>query len=91
MAQAERDQNYRTVGLGISSVDGTTTLPIRVDPATNYLLIDIVTGALSATPATMDKRDQNHIPTIYGISSVDGTTLVPIRTDDNGALLFELN
>lgn len=90
MAQAKRDQNHRTVELGVSSTDGVTTLPFRVDPVTNYLLIDIVTGALSATPMTMDKRDQNHVPTAYGISSVDGTTLVPIRTDDNGALLLDL-
>ncbi len=90
MAEAKRDQNHVTVGMGISSADNVTPTSLRVDPVTDYLLADLVVEALVATPATMDKRDQNHTPTVYGISSVDGRTLVPIRTSDDGALLADV-
>lgn len=90
MAEAIRDQNHITTGTAISSVDSITTLNLKVDPVTNYLLADITIEALIATSASMDKRDQNHTPTVYGISSVDGITLVPIRTNSTGALLVDI-
>lgn len=90
MAEANRDQNFVTTGLAISSTDSVTPQNLRVDPITNYLLADITVETLIATSATMDKRDQNHIPTVYGISSVDGITLVPIRTNSTGALLVDI-
>ena len=90
MADANRDQNHVPVALGVSSVDDITPLPLCVDPSTNYLLVEIATGAVTATSATQNKRDGNHVPTVYGVSSVDGTTLVPIRTDDDGNLLLDI-
>ena len=44
MNDAPRDQNFVPVLLGVSSVDGVTPVPIRVDPATGRVLVD-VTGA----------------------------------------------
>ena len=90
MADALRDQDHVTVGMGISSSDSTTTLMLSVDAVTNYLLIDIATDSLTPTSATVVKRDQNFVPTYYGISETDSTTLVPIRTDTDGKLLVEL-
>lgn len=87
----KRDQNSRTVTMGVSSDDGTTPVMFAVDPITNYLLLDVADDSLVVTAATVDKRDQNHVPTCYGISSVDGTTLIPIRTDNNGKLLFQFD
>lgn len=89
MADALRDQNHRTVAMGISSTDSVTPIMFAVDPVTNYLLVDVSADSLVATPATSDKRDQNFVPTMYGISSVDGTTLIPIRTDSLGRLLMQ--
>ena len=88
--QGRRDQNDIATGLGVSSVDSSTPISLRVDPVTDYLLVSIVGSSNSATSATRCKRDQNDIPTKYGVSSVDGVTLVPIRTDSNGRLLVTL-
>lgn len=87
MSNGKRDQNTIAVSLGVSSVDNATPLQLRVDPITDYLLVDLASDLLTPTAATRCKRDENDIPTKYGISSVDGVTLVPIRTDSNGTLL----
>lgn len=56
MSQAARDQNRVTTLLGVSSADGTTPLPVQVDPATGAILVSIsgagsgdVTGPGSST------------------------------------------
>lgn len=90
METLNRDQNHVTVGGGISSVDGVSTLMFKVDPITNYPLVVIGSDSITATAATSDKRDQNYTPTMYGISSVDGKTLVPIRTTSNGTILVDV-
>lgn len=87
---AERDQNYVTVGMGIAD-DLSSTQPLRVNPVTGELLTDDTPGAEIATAMTMDERDQNYVPTVYGISDTDGTTLVPIRTDGDGNLLVDMH
>lgn len=86
--QNKRDQNYITVGSGVSNIDSITPLMLRVDPITTRLLINISSASITATPATMNKRDENFKPTYYGISNADGVTLLPIRTDSSGRLLI---
>lgn len=39
MADAPRDGNYIPAILGVSTADGTTTLPLMVDPLTGRLLV----------------------------------------------------
>ncbi len=90
MAQAKYDQDYVPVGLGINNTDTTTPLMLRVDPVTNYVLVDVTGATISATPASMDKRDQNYQPTMYGVSSADSTVLLPIRTDSLGRILVDI-
>jgi hypothetical protein len=89
MATLNRDKNHKTIAGAVNSVDNITALPFKVDPSTNALLIEVVSGGETPTVMTQDKRDPNFVPTYYGISDVDGVTLVPIRTDANGALLIE--
>lgn len=84
---AYRDQNQRTVAMGVSSVDLITPLMIRVDPVTSYVLVSNSSSSNSATARQWNKRDENSYPTMYGISSSDNVTLVPIRTDSSGKLL----
>ena len=84
-----RDQNDRPVASGVSSSDNTTPVMVRVDPVTGYVLINVSSSNITATPKTWNKRDENHVPTVYGVSSVDGTTLVPIRTTSTGNLLID--
>ena len=91
MADALRDENHKTVAMGISSTDGVTPIMFAVDPITGYLLLDVSDDSLVVTSATVDKRDQNFVPTCYGVSSDDGVTLVPIRTDSAGRLLFKFD
>ncbi len=87
--ELKRDQNHVTVGGGVKSSDTTNVQPLKVDPSTDYVLVNLNGGSGNADPATMDKRDQNHVPTMYGVSSVDGVTPVPIRTDDDGYILVD--
>lgn len=91
MTNARRDQNDIGLGLGVSSADGITVVPLQIDPVTGYLLTASISSAGSATSATQNKRDQNDRPTMYGISSTDGITLEPIRTDSTGRLLTKSN
>ncbi len=84
-----RDENQRVVGSGVSSVDSVTPIMLRVDPITDFLLVDDTVGAQVATSRQWNKRDENGYPTMYGISSTDSITLVPIRTDSSGRLLVK--
>lgn len=88
MANAKRDENDMPTALGVSSSNSITTTLLRVDPVTNYLLVQNFGDSLSVVSASRVKIDQNDQKTKYGISSVDGTTLIPIRTDSNGRLLI---
>jgi len=44
MTDAVRDQNHIPVMLGVSSVDGVTTIPVSIDPVTGRLLVDSAGG-----------------------------------------------
>ena len=85
-----RDVNDRPTASGVSSTDSVTPVMMRVDPITDYLLVDFAgNSSNSATPRTWNSRDDNDVPTVYGVSDTDGVTLVPIRTDSNGYLLVD--
>ncbi len=90
MADLKRDQNHVTVGGGADDNSTTTVLPLKVDPATNYMTVLMQFDSLTPTVATADKRDQNFVPTMYGVSSDDGVTPIPIRTDENGYVLIDI-
>lgn len=45
MADAKRDENRIPTALGVSSVDGVTTLPFQINPTTGRLLTDVAGGA----------------------------------------------
>lgn len=92
MAQAKRDQNRVTVALGVSSVDGTTPIPFRVDPATGRLLMTNMDSTTSGavTAVNLAKRDGNHKPIALGVSSADSTTPMAWRTH-NGYLAIKGN
>lgn len=79
--------DHKAVGSGVSVNDVVTTVMLRVDPVTDYLLVAAVYSGNSATYKKWNKRDDNYVPTMYGVSNADGVTLIPIRTDINGYLL----
>ena len=91
MTEAKRDNNQITTILGASSADGSTPVPVRVDPNTHYIITDIGdTGTdLSGEEAS---RDNNGVTVLLGVSSDDGVTPVPIYTNPStGGLLLKLN
>jgi len=84
--EAQRDQNFRTTVIGVSSEDGVTPVPFRVDPVTGRLLIQVVDqSAISPiTPQTVAQRDQNHVPVSMAYNGDDPQSLV---THDNYLLV----
>ncbi len=91
MSTAKRDSNFVPVGIGVSSVDLVTPLPILVDASTGRLLVEIVaTPAGGDVPhAAPDKRDENAKPVMMGKSSLS-STLYMLNCDSNGYLLLDI-
>jgi len=88
MTNAKRDNNQITVVLGTSNADGTTPLPIYVDPTTHALDVsDGTTGSdLSGDDAS---RDDNGVTVWMAISETDEITPVQIyiNSTDNKLLI----
>jgi len=85
-----RDQNHVTVGAGVSDDADQDVLMLRVDPVTNYLLVDVTdTGATAATSSQIASRDQNHRTVCMGWDEENGV-LQEILTDENGYLLADI-
>lgn len=67
--EAKRDQNHITVALGYDA-ENDVTLPLRVDPVTDELLIEIQprpTYVPTATPSIAE-RDENHVTTTLAVT-----------------------
>lgn len=90
MTDAKRDNNQITTILGASSADGSTPVPIQVNPTSHSIKTDVgTTGTdLSGDDAS---RDNNGVPVMIGVSSSDGITPVPVYASPTGALLLKLN
>lgn len=89
MTNAYRDQNRIETKIALSNADGTTILPLKVDPTTHGLNIsDGTTG--SVTTVVYAPRDENRFPVLMAVSSVDGITPVPLAIDSaTGKLLVK--
>lgn len=86
----KRDQNYVTVGAGVSPDSDLDISMLRVDPVTKYLLVAVTTGsATSANAVQIAKRDQNHVPVCMAWDETNGV-LQEILTDADGNLLCDL-
>lgn len=87
----QRDDNRRTVGAGVGNDADQDILMLRVDPVTNYLLVDVAAGsATSANANQVASRDGNHRPVCMGWDETN-EVLQEILTDENGLLLCQLN
>lgn len=78
-----RDKNRQTIWWGLSSVDGTTLVPIQVSSTTGGLKMDIGTSVMpvmSALPTTIP-REGNRIPCLAGVSSADSSAFIPVSVD----------
>lgn len=86
----KRDQNFRTVGAGVTDDASLDISMLRVDPVTGYLLIDVtVTGSSSANATQIASRDENFRPVCLGYDETNDI-LVEILTDENGYLLADI-
>jgi hypothetical protein len=89
MTDAPRDANQIPVLLALSSADGTTIVPVAVNPTDHYLDVDDGTTG-SDLSGDIAARDNNMVTTMIGVSSVDGITPVPVYADPTtGALLVK--
>lgn len=78
-----RDGNRIPVWWGISSVDGTTLVPVVVSSTSGKPMIEIGTSTMpvmSNLPGATF-RDGNRIPALSGVSSAVSTTILPISVN----------
>ena len=88
MAQAKRDENQVTMGMGVTDDVSLTPENLLVDPSTFELEIDILVDAtLPAVTGPSQKRDGNYKPMAY---AYDGTNPVPLYVDANGRLIVDI-
>jgi hypothetical protein len=86
--EAVRDNNRVAVGLGVSSADETTTLPMQIDAATGRLLISVTAVAeAGGEVATIAPRDGNHVPAALGLKS-DDSGVAGISMDNRSGNLY---
>lgn len=91
---AIHDDNQSNGILGVSSADGVSTLPVRVDPVTGRVLMDITQISSTSVPTlgTTIPRDSNQVPVGRGVT--DDTNLTPtplLISSSNGFLLIDVN
>jgi len=78
-----RDGNRRPIWWGVSSVDGTTLVPIKINSSTGGFEAEngvSVMPVMSALPTTLP-RDGNRIPCVGGISNDSNNTLIPLSVN----------
>ena len=93
MASGNRDENWVVVGMGVSSDDGTTPVPITVDPVTGRLrCVSVSTDGGNATPTANKppKRDENGVPVMAGVTDDANATVTPVSLH-NGAVMMQAN
>lgn len=86
----KREQNYRTVGAGISNNASQEILMLRVDPVTGYLLADVAATTTGLnTSSQIASRDENR-RTVCMAWDETNQILQEILTDSNGYILCDL-
>lgn len=86
MTDAIQDKNRVPTLMGVSYVDGVTTVPIEIDVTTGGVKVD-TSNSFSGTIDVNAIRDDNHNPVLMGVNTDDGT-LVPVYVDPiEGAVL----
>lgn len=85
----KRDENHVTVGAAVSNDADLDVTMLRVDPVTNYLLVDVQAGsATSATASSIASRDGNHRPVCMAWDETNGV-LQEVLMDSSGNLLVQ--
>lgn len=85
MPNAPHDQNFVKSRLGVWCVDGVTTIPIKINPVTQTMLID-TTSVISYIPKAIAPDDENYSRCMLFVGS-DGLTY-PWNVNASGAVLI---
>lgn len=78
-----RDQNRVTIWWGVSSVDGTSLVPIQINSSTGYPMVEdgmSVMPVMSAIPGAIP-REGNRVPCLAGQSSADSSVFIPVSVN----------
>ena len=91
MANGNRDANFIVVGMGVSSEDGLTPVPITVDPVTGRLRCknQSQSGENCNPDGNPPNRDGNRISAGAGLNQSLGKA-VPLSSKD-GALMVQIS
>lgn len=84
--QASRDNNHVPTKLGVLFSDGTTLVPIAINPTNGGFKVN-TTDTLGVAVTQDALRDENFVHVLLGENSVDGTT-IPVYVDSTGAILI---
>jgi len=87
-----RDQSRIPVWWGLSSVDGTTLVPIKINSTTGKVLMEIgtsVSAVIANLPSTLP-RDENRISCLGGVSNANSSVIIPVSVNPStGAILAQ--
>lgn len=87
MAEAQRDQNYKTVTLGYDETSG-EPIEVAIDPLTGRILAEIIPVSADTPPTspTAFHRDSNSVP-VAGLYNETTGGVEPMYIDaDNGGI-----
>jgi len=78
-----RDQNAVPIWWGVSSDDGTTLVPIKINASTDRGAMEIGTSTMPvmAILQTFFDRDANTIPCLGGQSSASANVVIPVSVN----------
>lgn len=87
-----RDQNREPIWWGISSVDGVTRVPIKMNSVTHGVLMEIGTSTCPVMTHLNGSlpREENRVPCLGGQSNTDSTVIIPVSVNPaTGAVLAQ--
>lgn len=87
MAQAPHDQNFVKTWLGVWCVDGTTTIPIAIDPISGAMMTDSV-STISYVPTNIGPRDQNFHAVL--MAEDENGRALPVNVNADGEVLVDM-
>lgn len=80
---AQRDQNRVTSLMGVSSADGTTLLPVKINPATGRILISATIADDTSTQRVIIAKNGSDVGTREKINFIEGTGVTLTIADDS--------
>lgn len=87
-----RDGNRKTILWGLSSVDGTTLVPIQVDSVSGGVMAEdgvSVMPVMANLPLSIP-RDGNRATALTGVSNASSNVFIPVSVNPaNGALQIQ--